>query len=205
MKKIYQSSSGSQVYPIFPGAVLHWQRTVTNVLHLKWTVPCRLGENWAKNLLFSWAVLQVKSPIMAHVHPWSLEGGCAWSRNSDYSLSSLVSRKIQHRTPLPLTESATVLVATSHCYPCFTARDSENRGKLSAVLFPCPCNQKKLALLLINIKYVIHWCFCSMVIDIQISIYKKFGWSTLIPRLFFFKQEMGIFRNERLDYSFHVL
>lgn len=120
-------------------------------------VPCRLGENWAKNLLFSWAVLQVKSPILAHVHPWSLEGGCAWSRNSDYSLSSLVSRKMQVKYTLfvgfaqlsgqegpsltqdstgllfLMSESTTMPVATSRHYRCFTASDDENGVKLSAL------------------------------------------------------------------------
>lgn len=103
MEKIHQSSSGNQVYPVFPGVVRFWQRIMNNVLYLKWTVPCRLGENWAKNLLFSWAVLQVKSPIMARIHLWSLEGGCVLNRNYNYSLSSLVSRKIQvnHLYALP--------------------------------------------------------------------------------------------------------
>lgn len=72
---------------------LCWQRAMTDVLCLKWTVPCRLGKSQAKNLLFSWAILQVKPPIMAHVHQESLEQGCAWNGNSEYPLSSLVSRE----------------------------------------------------------------------------------------------------------------
>lgn len=73
---------------------------MTDVLYLKWTVPHRLGESQAKNLLFTWAVLQVKPPIMAHVHPQSLEQGRAWNGNSEYPLSSLVSRTIQAKHTL---------------------------------------------------------------------------------------------------------
>lgn len=55
---------------------------------------CRLGKSQAKNLLFSWAILQVKTPIIARVHAQSLDQGCAWNGNSEYPLS-LVSRKIK--------------------------------------------------------------------------------------------------------------
>lgn len=165
MEKIHQSSSGNQVHPIFPGAALRWQRTMTDVLYLKWTVPHGLGGNRAKNLLFSWAVLQVKSPIMARVHPWSLEGGYAWNRNSDYSLSSPASRKIQVRYTLfvgfaqlsgqegpSLTQDSTG--ASPDVWKCYGARSllllpvlhswwRRRWGKaFCSVLFPCPCNQK---------------------------------------------------------------
>lgn len=186
MEKIHQSSSGSQVYPVFPGVVLHWQRIMNNVLYLKWTVPCRLGGNWAKNLLFGWAVLQVKSPIMACIHLQSLEGGCleqelwlllAITRSPERYRSTIcmlcptlrargaLFHTRQHRFPLPIPESATVPVPISHCYWCLTASDDENGES-----FLLPVTKKSD-----SITYVIHWCFYSILLDIYIWICKKFG------------------------------
>lgn len=175
MEKIHQSSSGNQVYPIFPGAVFLWQWKMADVLYLKWTVPCRPGENRAKNLLFSWAVLQVKSLVMARIHQLRHEGVCAWdqehfdcswsllvwTRKTQVQYSLLVGfvRLLRQKSPPSTGLLSRYMKKLQYLQSwCFTASDKEHGKEVSSVLFPCPGNRRSEDFL----KDVIHWRFYSI-------------------------------------------
>lgn len=75
---------------------------MTDVLYLKWTVPCRLGKKTSQESALQLSYFTCENTNYGSCSPQILEQSCAWNGNSAYPLSSLVSRKIKVKYSLLL-------------------------------------------------------------------------------------------------------